>query len=70
MQRKQMHPLIGRTGIEFGKTFSDKDWEMTALTGVNYQYDLFKPTVTTFMIWQVIHILIMVKIAEWYSMSG
>ncbi len=40
MQRKQMHPLIGRTGIEFGKTFSDKDWEMTALTGVNYQYNL------------------------------
>ncbi|MEK8926607.1 S6 family peptidase [Escherichia coli] len=48
MQRKQMQPLIGRTGIEFGKTFSGKDWEMTALTGVNYQYDLFKPTVTAF----------------------
>ncbi|HBB6611997.1 TPA: autotransporter outer membrane beta-barrel domain-containing protein, partial [Escherichia coli] len=48
MQRKQMQPLIGRTGIEFGKTFSGKDWEMTALTGINYQYDLFKPTVTAF----------------------
>ncbi|ETJ35128.1 hypothetical protein Q604_UNBC10470G0001, partial [human gut metagenome] len=30
MQRKQMQPLIGRTGIEFGKTFRGKDWEMTA----------------------------------------
>ncbi|WP_252149854.1 hypothetical protein, partial [Escherichia coli] len=29
MQRKQMQPLIGRTGIEFGKTFRGKDWEMT-----------------------------------------
>ncbi len=48
MQRKQMQPLIGRTGIEFGKTFRGKDWEMTALTGINYQYDLFKPTVTAF----------------------
>ncbi len=48
MQRKQMQPLIGRTGIEFGKTFRGKRWEITALTLVYYQYDLLKPGVTTF----------------------
>lgn len=46
MQRKQMQPLIGRTGIESGKTFRGKDWELTALAGVSYQYDLFKPEKT------------------------
>lgn len=43
-----MQPLIGRTGIEFGKTFRGKRWEITALTLVYYQYDLLKPGVTTF----------------------
>lgn len=46
MQRKQDNPLIGRTGVETGKTFRDKDWELTALVGVHYQYDLFNPAET------------------------
>ena len=46
MQRKQENPLIGRTGVESGKTFRGKDWELTALAGVHYQYDLFKPAET------------------------
>lgn len=46
MQRKQDNPLIGRTGVESGKTFRGKDWELTALAGVHYQYDLFNPTET------------------------
>lgn len=46
MQRKQDNPLIGRTGVESGKTFRGKDWELTALAGVHYQYDLFKPAET------------------------
>ncbi|EQC3334526.1 S6 family peptidase [Escherichia coli] len=48
MQRKQMQPLISRTGIESGKTFKGKNWELTALAGVSYQYDLFKPEETVF----------------------
>lgn len=46
VQRKQMKPLIGRTGVETGKSFKGKDWEVTALAGVHYQYDLFKPDET------------------------
>ena len=46
IQRKQDNPLVGRTGVESGKTFRGKDWELTALAGVHYQYDLFKPTET------------------------
>ncbi|WP_426346462.1 S6 family peptidase [Cronobacter universalis] len=46
MQRKQENPLIGRTGVESGKTFRGKDWELTTLAGVHYQYDLFKPAET------------------------
>lgn len=46
MQRKQDKPLIGRTGVESGKTYKGKDWELTALAGVHYQYDLFNPAET------------------------
>jgi serine protease autotransporter len=46
MQRKQENPLIGRTGVESGKTFRGKDWELTTLAGVHYQYDLFNPEET------------------------
>jgi len=46
MQRNQENPLIGRTGVESGKTFRGKDWELTALAGVHYQYDLFNPAET------------------------
>lgn len=46
IQRKQDNPLIGRTGVESGKTFRGKGWELTALAGVHYQYDLFNPTET------------------------
>jgi len=46
MQRKQENPLIGRTGVEIGKSFTGKDWKLTALTGVHYQYDLFNPAKT------------------------
>ncbi|EFE9120012.1 autotransporter outer membrane beta-barrel domain-containing protein [Escherichia coli] len=43
MQRKQDNPLIGRTGVESGRTFRGKDWELTTLAGIHYQYDLFSP---------------------------
>lgn len=46
VQRKQDNPLIGRTGVESGKTFRGKGWVLTALTGVHYQYDLFNPNET------------------------
>ncbi|EIQ2268022.1 autotransporter outer membrane beta-barrel domain-containing protein [Escherichia coli] len=46
MQHKQDNPLIGRTGVETGKTFRGKGWELTALAGVHYQYDLFNPAET------------------------
>ncbi|CAD5640010.1 phage protein [Escherichia coli] len=46
MQRNQENPLTGRTGVESGKTFRGKDWELTALAGVHYQYDLFNPAET------------------------
>lgn len=46
MQRDQMKPLIGRTGVESGKTFRGKDWELTTVAGVHYQYDLFNPSET------------------------
>ncbi len=46
MQRKQENPLIGRTGMESGKTFRGKDWELTTLAGIYYQYDLFNPAET------------------------
>ncbi|ENO1839039.1 autotransporter outer membrane beta-barrel domain-containing protein [Escherichia coli] len=46
MQRKQENPLIGRTGVEIGKTFTGGDYKLTALAGVHYQYDLFNPEKT------------------------
>ena len=46
MQRKQENPLIGRTGVEMGKTFTGGDWKLTTLAGVHYQYDLFNPAKT------------------------
>lgn len=46
MQRKQDNPLIGRTGVEMGKTFTGGDWKLTTLAGVHYQYDLFNPAKT------------------------
>lgn len=46
MQRDQMKPLIGRTGVESGKTFRGKDWELMTVAGVHYQYDLFNPSKT------------------------
>ncbi|MHA6633707.1 S6 family peptidase [Citrobacter farmeri] len=46
MQRKQENPLIGRTGVEMGKTFTGGGWKLTTLAGVHYQYDLFNPAKT------------------------
>ncbi|HBN2121983.1 TPA: autotransporter outer membrane beta-barrel domain-containing protein, partial [Escherichia coli] len=40
MANKDFNPLIGRTGIEFGKTFSGADWSVTARAGTSWQFDL------------------------------
>ncbi|ECJ2224326.1 autotransporter outer membrane beta-barrel domain-containing protein [Salmonella enterica] len=40
MANKHYNPLTGRTGVAFGKTFTGKDWQVTARTGVDYQFDL------------------------------
>lgn len=40
MANKDFNPLIGRTGIEFGKTFSGSDWSVTARAGTSWQFDL------------------------------
>ncbi|EFN6682711.1 Serine protease EspC (plasmid) [Escherichia coli] len=40
MKNKDFSPLIGRTGIELGKTFSGKDWSVTARAGTSWQFDL------------------------------
>ncbi|CBG91787.1 autotransporter outer membrane beta-barrel domain-containing protein [Citrobacter rodentium] len=40
MKNKDFSPLIGRTGIELGKTFSGKDWRVTARAGTSWQFDL------------------------------
>ncbi|EDP8670149.1 autotransporter outer membrane beta-barrel domain-containing protein [Salmonella bongori] len=40
MRSKTYNPLIGRTGVALGKTFSGKGWSVTARTGVDYQFDL------------------------------
>lgn len=32
---------IGRTGVDVGKSFSGKDWKVTARAGLGYQFDLF-----------------------------
>ncbi|MEW3275922.1 autotransporter outer membrane beta-barrel domain-containing protein, partial [Escherichia coli] len=33
-------PLVGRTGVVSGKTFSGKDWSLTARAGLHYEFDL------------------------------
>lgn len=40
MRNKNYNPLIGRTGMAVGKTFSGKDWNVTARAGVDWQFDL------------------------------
>ncbi len=40
MKDKDFNPLIGRTGVDVGKTFSGNDWKVTARAGVGYQFDL------------------------------
>lgn len=40
MKNKDFNPLIGRTGVELGKTFSGKDWSVTARAGASWQFDL------------------------------
>ncbi|EGK3862187.1 autotransporter outer membrane beta-barrel domain-containing protein [Escherichia coli] len=41
MKDKDFNPLIGRTGLDVGKSFSGKDWKVTARAGLGYQFDLF-----------------------------
>ncbi|MBB8471541.1 autotransporter outer membrane beta-barrel domain-containing protein [Escherichia coli] len=40
MRRDSTNPLVGRTGIVSGKTFSGKDWRLTARAGLHYEFDL------------------------------
>ncbi|ELC8117897.1 autotransporter outer membrane beta-barrel domain-containing protein [Escherichia coli] len=40
MASKDSNPLIGRTGVDVGKSFSGKDWKVTARAGIGYQFDL------------------------------
>ncbi len=40
MKNRDFSPLIGRTGIELGKTFRGKDWSVTARAGTSWQFDL------------------------------
>lgn len=40
MANKHYNPLTGRTGVALGKTFTGKDWQVTARAGVDYQFDL------------------------------
>ena len=40
MKDKDFNPVIGRTGVDVGKSFSGKDWKVTARAGVGYQFDL------------------------------
>lgn len=40
MKDKDFNPLIGRTGVDVGKSFSGKDWKVTARAGIGYQFDL------------------------------
>ncbi|HCY2330553.1 TPA: pertactin family autotransporter, partial [Escherichia coli] len=41
MKDKDFNPLIGRTGLDVGKSFTGKDWKVTARAGLGYQFDLF-----------------------------
>ncbi|EIK7037834.1 temperature-sensitive protease autotransporter hemagglutinin Tsh/Hbp [Escherichia coli] len=40
MRRNSVNPLVGRTGVVSGKTFSGKDWRLTARAGLHYEFDL------------------------------
>ncbi|WP_394571022.1 S6 family peptidase [Citrobacter amalonaticus] len=40
MKNKDFSPLVGRTGVDLGKTFSSKDWSVTARAGTSWQFDL------------------------------
>lgn len=40
MRRDSVNPLVGRTGVVSGKTFSGKDWSLTARAGLHYEFDL------------------------------
>ncbi|WP_149535106.1 S6 family peptidase [Escherichia albertii] len=40
MRRDSANPLVGRTGVVSGKTFSGKDWSLTARAGLHYEFDL------------------------------
>ncbi|STY78738.1 Temperature-sensitive hemagglutinin tsh autotransporter precursor [Klebsiella pneumoniae] len=40
MRRDSASPLVGRTGVVSGKTFSGKDWSLTARAGLHYEFDL------------------------------
>ncbi|EIQ4656393.1 TPA: autotransporter outer membrane beta-barrel domain-containing protein [Escherichia coli] len=40
MKDKDYNPLIGRTGVDVGRTFSGDDWKVTARAGLGYQFDL------------------------------
>lgn len=42
LKDKGFNPLIGRTGIDVGKSFSGKEWKVTAKAGIGYQFDLLK----------------------------
>ncbi|EFA6635782.1 autotransporter outer membrane beta-barrel domain-containing protein [Escherichia coli] len=42
MKKKDSTPLIGRTGLAFGKTFSGEDWSVTARAGAGWQFDLLR----------------------------
>ncbi|HDL7822267.1 TPA: autotransporter outer membrane beta-barrel domain-containing protein [Yersinia enterocolitica] len=46
MKNKDFSLLIGRTGIELGKTFSGQDWSVTARAGTNWQFDLLNNSAT------------------------
>ncbi|EJH1737655.1 autotransporter outer membrane beta-barrel domain-containing protein [Escherichia coli] len=40
MKGNGYNPLIGRTGVDVGKSVSGKDWKVTARVGLGYQFDL------------------------------
>ena len=40
MRRNSVNPLVGRTGVVSGKTFSGKDWSLIARAGLHYEFDL------------------------------
>ncbi|WGE30887.1 S6 family peptidase (plasmid) [Edwardsiella tarda] len=40
MRNKTYNPLIGRTGVALGKTFTGKGWSVTTRAGVDWQFDV------------------------------